>query len=69
MQWIRSYWLACWFLVASLLSLLGYQINGAYIGEEGMLVEAFVFIPLFWLCLFLALLAWLWVWLRKRLLT
>ncbi|GHF81723.1 DUF3955 domain-containing protein [Thalassotalea marina] len=54
MKFITTYKLSIALLIISLICLVSYQLQGSYIDENGMLVEPFALIPLFWLCLVLA---------------
>ncbi|MCD9500033.1 DUF3955 domain-containing protein [Photobacterium carnosum] len=59
MKILKKYWLSVLFLTFSLICLICFNLTGSYINQDGFLIEAFGFIPLFWLFIFCALLSFL----------
>ncbi|MEZ8543818.1 DUF3955 domain-containing protein [Vibrio splendidus] len=57
MNFLRKYKISSLFCVSGLLFLIAYNTIGSYVDENGVLVEPFGLIPLFWLFELLALLA------------
>ena len=56
MKILKKYWLSVLFLTFSLIC---FNLIGSYVNQDGFLIEAFGFIPLFWLFIFCALLSFL----------
>ncbi|MBV1841382.1 DUF3955 domain-containing protein [Photobacterium ganghwense] len=63
---LKKYWLSLTFLILGLGCLVGYNMIGAYVVENGQLVEPFGLIPLFWLFLLLSIVACLVTRVRNR---
>ncbi|MCD9546195.1 DUF3955 domain-containing protein [Photobacterium carnosum] len=59
MKILKKYWLSVLFLTFSLICLICFNLIGSYVNQDGFLIEAFGFIPLFWLFIFCALLSFL----------
>lgn len=59
MKILKKYWLSVLFLTFSLICLICFNLTGSYVNQDGFLIEAFGFIPLFWLFIFCALLSFL----------
>ncbi|EIE9609538.1 DUF3955 domain-containing protein [Vibrio vulnificus] len=57
MKFLRKYKISVLFCISGILCLIAYNTIGSYVDENGLLVEPFVFIPLFWLFQLLALVA------------
>ena len=54
MKYIKEYRLCCLLCLAGIVCISSYYYVGSYVDENGMLIEPFVFIPMFWLFEFLA---------------
>lgn len=54
MGFIRKYKLSVVLFLSGVTCLIAYHAQGSYVVENGLLVESFGFIPLFWLFLGLA---------------
>lgn len=59
MKVLKKFWLSALFLAFSVICLISFNLIGSYVDEDGLLVEPFGFIPLFWLFIFLALVSFL----------
>lgn len=57
MNFLRKYKISSLFYVSGLLCFIAYNTIGSYVDENGVLVEPFGLIPLFWLFELLALVA------------
>ncbi|RLQ16810.1 DUF3955 domain-containing protein [Vibrio sp. SBT000027] len=57
MNFLRKYKISFLFCVSGLLCFIVYNTIGSYVDENGVLVEPFGFIPIFWLFELLALVA------------
>ncbi|MEZ8581486.1 DUF3955 domain-containing protein [Vibrio splendidus] len=57
MNFLRKYKISSLFCVSGLLCFIAYNTIGSYVDENGVLVEPFGLIPLFWLFELLALVA------------
>lgn len=66
MNFLRKYKTSFLFCVSGLLCSIAYNTIGSYVDENGVLVEPFGLIPLFWLFELLALLALVVVFVRHR---
>jgi hypothetical protein len=51
------YWIAVLFWLLALVCFLAYRLIGSSIDEDGVLVEPFFLVPLFWLCIVLGCIA------------
>ena len=49
----RHYWIPALFWSMGLVCLAAYHLIGSYVDEQGVLIEPFALIPLFWLFLLL----------------
>ncbi|PSU45340.1 hypothetical protein C9J12_23165 [Photobacterium frigidiphilum] len=59
MKVLKRFWLSALFLALSMTCLLSFNLIGSYVDKDGLLIEPFGFIPLFWLFIFLALVSFL----------
>ncbi|MEZ8320870.1 DUF3955 domain-containing protein [Vibrio splendidus] len=66
MNFLRKYKISFLFCVSGLLCFIVYNTIGSYVDENGVLVEPFGFIPLFWLFELLALVALVVTFVRHR---
>jgi hypothetical protein len=66
MKVLKRFWLSALFLAFSMVCLLSFNLIGSYVDENGLLVEPFGFIPLFWLFILLALVSFFVSLFRKR---
>ncbi len=66
MNFLRKYKISFLFCVSGLLCFIVYNTIGSYVDENGVLVEPFGLIPLFWLFELLALLALVVTFVRHR---
>ncbi|MEZ8018078.1 DUF3955 domain-containing protein [Vibrio splendidus] len=57
MNFLRKYKISFLFCISGLLCFIAYNTIGSYVDENGLLVEPFGFIPLFWIFELLALVA------------
>ncbi len=64
---LKNYWLGTFLSLLAILCLVLYSIIGAELDENGILVEPFGLIPLFWLFLFLGVIAFAVTFLKSRL--
>ncbi|WP_440887690.1 DUF3955 domain-containing protein [Vibrio sp. WZ-1] len=66
MHYLKNYWLSITFALISGLCIALYSTTPSYIDENGFLVEAFGFIPLFWFFLLLSAIALLITYWRNK---
>ncbi|MEO9496283.1 MAG: DUF3955 domain-containing protein [Vibrio splendidus] len=66
MNFLRKYKVSFLFCVSGLLCFIAYNTIGSYVDENGLLVEPFGLIPLFWLFELLALVAFVVAFVRQR---
>ncbi|MEZ9568848.1 DUF3955 domain-containing protein [Vibrio splendidus] len=66
MNFLRKYKISFLFCVSGLLCFIAYNTIGSYVDENGVLVEPFGLIPLFWLFELLALVALVVTFVRHR---
>ncbi|UOE79754.1 DUF3955 domain-containing protein [Vibrio splendidus] len=66
MNFLRKYKISFLFCVSGLLCFIVYNTIGSYVDENGVLVEPFGLIPLFWLFELLALVALVLTFVRHR---
>ncbi|MFA0005974.1 DUF3955 domain-containing protein [Vibrio splendidus] len=66
MNFLRKYKISFLFCVSGLLCFIAYNTIGSYVDKNGVLVEPFGLIPLFWLFELLALLALVVAFVRHR---
>ncbi|MDH5920235.1 DUF3955 domain-containing protein [Vibrio splendidus] len=66
MNFLRKYKISFLFCVSGLLCFIVYNTIGSYVDENGVLVEPFGLIPLFWLFELLALVALVVTFVRHR---
>ncbi|MGR5195586.1 DUF3955 domain-containing protein [Vibrio rotiferianus] len=66
MHYLKNYWLSITFALISGLCIALYSTTPSYIDENGFLVEAFGFIPLFWFFLLLSAIAFLITYWRNK---
>lgn len=57
MNFLRKYKISFLFCISGLLCFIAYNTIGSYVDKNGVLVEPFGFIPIFWLFELLALVA------------
>ncbi|MFH0256796.1 DUF3955 domain-containing protein [Vibrio rumoiensis] len=57
MKFLRQYKISILFCISGMLCLMAYNIIGSSVDQNGLLVEPFGLIPLFWLFQLLALMA------------
>ncbi|MEZ9517375.1 DUF3955 domain-containing protein [Vibrio splendidus] len=57
MNFLRKYKISFLFCISGLLCFIAYNTIGSYVDENGLLVEPFGFIPLFWIFELFALVA------------
>ncbi|MEZ9764268.1 hypothetical protein BH581_21775 [Vibrio splendidus] len=57
MNFLRKYKISFLFCISGLLCFIAYNTIGSYVDENGLLVEPFGLIPLFWIFELLALVA------------
>ncbi|MEZ8715556.1 DUF3955 domain-containing protein [Vibrio splendidus] len=66
MNFLRKYKISFLFCVSGLLCFIAYNTIGSYVDENGVLVEQFGLIPLFWLFELLALVALVVIFVRHK---
>ncbi|MCC4859808.1 DUF3955 domain-containing protein [Vibrio splendidus] len=66
MNFLRKYKISFLFCISGLLCFIAYNTIGSYVDKNGVLVEPFGLIPLFWLFELLALLALVVAFVRHR---
>ncbi|MFP2768147.1 DUF3955 domain-containing protein [Oceanisphaera sp. KMM 10153] len=66
MKFLSKYKISFLFCMSGVVCLMAYAVIGSYIDENGLLVEPFGFIPLFWLLELLALVVFIITFVKHR---
>jgi len=66
MEVLMKYWLTYLLCSLGIICLIAFNVIGSYVDENGMLIEAFALLPLFWIFQGLSVVSLLVTYLRSR---